>query len=270
MNFFESIIYGLSGEMTTPTNYGLFHIIAFLLVIGLTVFLCLKFKNCSDKAFRIILGIFWGIIVLLEIYKQIVFSFNYENGVVTWDYQWYAFPFQFCSSPLYILPFIIFLKDGKVRNACMSFMSTFAFFAGLVVMFYPNDVFIRTIGINIQTMVHHGSQVALGIFIFVHNRKKANWKYFLTGIIPYVALVLSALVLNVTFIYITTETFNMFYISPYFACTLPLLSMIYASVPYVVFLFVYIFGFVLAAAIMFAIMYGIYKLVLKVKQKKNA
>ena len=37
-----------------------------------------------------------------------------DNNTLIKDYTWSSFPFQLCSTPLYILPLIIFLKDNKV------------------------------------------------------------------------------------------------------------------------------------------------------------
>lgn len=257
MNFFEKIVYKLSKEMTTPSLYGIFHIISLLLTIALTIFLCAGFKNCKDKTFRRIIFIGWIVMLLFELYKQIVFSFNYENGFVEWDYQWYSFPFQLCSTPLYLLPLIVFLKDGKVRDAIMSYIATFAFFGGLATMIFPDTVYIEIIGINIQTMVWHGLQVVLGIFIFVYNRKRFNHKYFLLGILVFIAMLIIAMTLNLVVVNFISETFNMFYISPYFECILVILQDVYNSVPYVLFLLTYIIGFVLIAYLMFIIMYGI-------------
>ena len=39
-------------------------------------------------------------------------------------------------------------------------------------MIYPNDVFSTQLGISIQTMVHHGMQVVLGVYVSVYNRNK--------------------------------------------------------------------------------------------------
>jgi len=47
------------------------------------------------------------------------------------------------------------------------------------------------------------------------------------------------------------DTFNMYFISPYFDCTLPILSIIYPLVPYPLFLVMYILGFSLIAALMY-------------------
>jgi hypothetical protein len=160
--------------------YGWFHILALAIMFAVGVFLCWKCRNVSDKKFRIIIGVVWAIMLLFEIYKQVEFSFNYDEltGSVRWDYEWYAFPFQLCSKPLYLLPFIVFLPDGKVRNSIIAFIGSFALFGGLATMVFPTTVFIETIGINIQTMVHHGLQVVIGVFALVHERFNLSIKYF--------------------------------------------------------------------------------------------
>ncbi len=254
MNWFEKFLYILDSGMTTPINYGWFHLLFLGLVIAGTILLCIFGKNCSNKTFNKIMFIAWIIYVVLEVYKQVIFTFEYNNGVVEWDYAWYAFPFQFCSTPIYILPFIFLSKEGKFKDAFISFMSTFVLFAGIAVMLYPNDVFISTIGINIQTMVHHGGQVVLGIFCVVYNRKKYNVYYCLQALLVFACLLAVALLLNIiVYNYFQAnnidETFNMFYISPYFDCTLPILNIIYTKVAYIDFLLIYMVGFSIIAFI---------------------
>ena len=270
MNAFEKFLHLLEGSMKTPTNYGWFHLMFVGIVIVATVLLCRFFKDCDDKTFRKIVLIGWLVMVILEIYKQVIYTFEYDGTTVTWDYQWYAFPYQLCSTPLYVLPFIVFMKDGKVRDAMLSYISTFSFFGGVAVFFYPNDVFISTIGINIQTMIHHGLQIVFGIFFVVHNRRKLDHKYYVRGIPVFCALVSIALLANVLVYQIfmavgSTETFNMFYISPYFDCTLPILNTIYLKVPYIVFAGLYILGFSFVATIIYYVETGITKLVERIK-----
>ena len=65
--------------------------------------------------------------LLLEVLKQIIWAFNYDalSGIVTWDYEWYAFPFQLCSTPIYVSLICLFLKKGKFRDALFSYLSYF-------------------------------------------------------------------------------------------------------------------------------------------------
>lgn len=265
MNWFEKILFALQRTMETPTNYGIFHICSIILVIIATITVCLLLKNKNEKLVRRFLFISWILILLLEIYKQLIFSFDYTNDIVTWDFQWYAFPFQFCSLQLYLLPFVVFLKEGKIRDAIITFLAIFSFFGGLAVYAYPNDVFISTIGINIQTMIHHGLQILLGIFFIVRYRDKLNIKNFLYSIIVFIVCIIVAIILNLIVPTFTDETFNMFFISPKFECTLPILNLIYQKVPYAIFLLLYLVGFSFVAYLIFLLISAINKLTLKRK-----
>ena len=262
MSFFEKIVVCLQASMAPPASYSLFHIAFLLLTAAVAALLIWKFRDANDKTVRRILLIAWVTIAILEVYKQIVFSMTVTDGVASWGYAWYIFPFQFCSSPLYVLPFAIFLKDGRARDAAMSFLSTFALFGGLAVMLYPGDVFTYMIGINIQTMIHHGSQVVIGLYLAARNRHRFSFKFFLMGIIPFAILSAVALGLNeVIHLYLAGKgqagtTFNMFFISRPPPCTLPVLSTLAPKLPYAVFLMIYLVGFALAAGIVFGLESG--------------
>lgn len=270
MNWFEKFVAAISGTMTEPTMYGWFHLLFVGLIIVGTVILCWRAKNVNDKVFRRIVLICWIVMVVLEIYKQVVFSFDVDTG--KWDYQWYAFPYQLCSTPLYVLPFVIFLKECKVRDACIAFMSIFSLFGGLVTVVYPSTVFVETIGINLQTMIHHGLQIVLGIYFIVYNRHKLSIKYYLSALYVFLVVSAVAMLLNLTIPkFINGETFNMFFISPYFECTLPVLMIFYPpTVPYIIFLLIYIIGFAIAGIAVYYIQYGIVKLCTKKKNEQKA
>lgn len=247
----------LENEMPVPGNYGWFHIVSLILIIGVIAVLIIFARNVSDKKFRgIVLGA-WIIMALLEIYKQVIYTYRVVGGTLEVSYQWYAFPFQFCSSPLYVLPFIALLKDGKVRNALMAFASTFMLFGGLAVMFYPNDVFCPTIGINIQTMIHHGFQLAIGVYIAVYNRKKLSIKFMWPAVIVFGCFAVVAIALNeIVHAAVPDQTFNMFFISRHYGCTLPILSTFYSDpanpmLPYPAFLILYLIGFCFVALVIY-------------------
>lgn len=258
--------------MERPGNYSPFHLCALALVILTTVLLCLFARKVKDKHFRLIVFLFWIVLILFETYKQIIFSFRYNDGQPTWDYQWYAFPFQMCSSPIYILPFIFLSKENSViRRAAVAYSATYVLFAGMAVMLYPNDVFIRTIGINIQTMVWHGSQVILGVYFLSRYAEKLNMRFFLGGAVVFLCMTAVAIALDLTVPrFIGDETFNMFYVSPLFPSTLPVLSMIYPKVPWVVFFLLYLIDFTLVAFLVFLAAKGISKLTGSRQQKKAA
>ncbi|MBE7084589.1 MAG: hypothetical protein E7368_00860 [Clostridiales bacterium] len=251
MSFWQNLFKGLDASMKTPTTLGWYHLLCLAIVIGLCVVVAVYCRNLSDKQYdKILLGTsiaLW----LFEIYKQLNYSYDWSTN--TWDYQWYAFPYQFCSTPMYVMPLaLIFRKRKLVRDACRAYLGTYALFAGLAVMLYPGDVFIKTIGINVQTMVHHGAMVVIGVLTWVSGKAKLNHKIILYALPVFASLILVATGANVLWHFVgNDETFNMFYISPYFNSTLPVLSIIQPLVPYPVFLIGYLVGFTTAGYLMF-------------------
>ena len=263
MDFFATILEFLDYKIETPTLLGWFHIMWLVLTVAASVALCLWHKHSgSENRVRRVVLTTAIIVIVLEIYKMINYSFSYENGV-TFDFQWYAFPWQFCSTPMYIGLLAGIFRKGKFHESLCAYLATFAMFAGLCVSIYPGDVFIETLGINIQTMICHGSMIVIAVYLFYSGYVKLEHKTIVKAIPVFAVCVTIAMILNeVMYSYdiVGGETFNMFYISPYFDCTLPLYSMIHNAVPFPVNLIIYIVGFSVAAYIMLLIPMGIKKL----------
>lgn len=232
--------------MTTPSMYGWFHIM-WLFITAAAVFLLCRFrKNAEGKNLDRILRVFALICIALEIYKQLVFSFNYEAGCVTWDFEWYAFPFQFCSTPMYIALIASFLKEGKLKNALLTYLGTFGLLAGILVMALPTNVFIGMIGINIQTMVHHGGQLAIGLYLLLCRKFSFSRSSILSASLVFIVMLAFASAMNVTAeLTNLKESFNMFYIRYGKNPSLPVYDSLYPEIlPYPVFLLLYIIPFV--------------------------
>lgn len=262
----------LGAEMETPSLYKWFHILCLFLTAGVTVALCVIFKSPTEKIVRRILLITSLLVILLEIYKQFIFSFSHEEGKVICDYQWYAFPFQFCSTPMYVGLAAALVKNKKLHTAFCTYLATFALFAGVAVMVYPLTVFTSTIGINIQTMVCHGSMISIGVFLLYSGYVKSENRSILKAIPIFAAALLMAVCMNeVAHLsgLLENETFNMFFISPYCDPSLPVFSLIQPLVPFPLELIIYIIGFSLASYIMLLFSMGIKKLYHIAKLKKQ-
>lgn len=263
----------LTYEIEAPKIFGWFHIVSVSIITFLTTILCKKSKNNSERTERRIAFWTWIVLLVLETYKQIVYIFVLEEEIFSIDYGWHGFPFQLCSAPLYVLPLIAFLPSGKIREAFVSFFGTFVLFGGIVVCIYPGNVLVETLGINLHTMIWHGSQVFLGIYFnlrrfYSENPPKIK-EYFLRAVPIFLAFVAVALILNVTvYKYLTAnamdDVFNMFFISPYFECVFPVLDLIQAHTPYPVFLFSYVF---FISVFSFVIVYSELWIVEKTKER---
>ena len=248
--------------MEVPTLFGWFHILWLVLSIGGAVALSLWHRKHPADRQRKVLLVTTLIVIALEIYKQLNFSVLYEEGL-SWSYAWYIFPLQFCSTPMYVGLLAALTKKGRVHESACAYMATFSLFAGTAVMIYPGDVFIETIGINIQTMICHGSMVMLAIYLFYTQYVKSEHKTLLKAVSVFAVTLGIALVLSEVMYYsgiIGDETFNMFFISSHFEPTLPVYSLVAPLVPYPIALLIYILGFSAAAYLLLLGSMGIRKL----------
>ena len=85
MNFIERFIYVLQYEVDRPSSYGIFHITCLLISFALIIYLLKRKEKNHEKSLKMILAIYGFGALVLEILKQVVWSFNYESGLITWD-----------------------------------------------------------------------------------------------------------------------------------------------------------------------------------------
>lgn len=246
--------------MQCPTMYGWFHLLWFALTIATCVLLWRYCRNAPTERVRAV--VFWTavVVLLLEIYKQVNYTFGYDTGAIVADFQWYAFPFQFCSTPMYVGVLLGIFRRGRIHDSLAAFQATYAVFAGVCVLLYPADVFISTIGINIQTMVCHCSMIVIGVYLMVTGYVKLEHKTILKAIPVFAIAVGLAAIMNEIAYYsglLETETFNMFYISPHCEPSLPVYSLVQQVVPFPFCLIIYIAVFSLAAYLILLIAMGI-------------
>lgn len=252
----------LNGQMEKPTLYGWFHLLSLAIVIIGAVIAAVKFKNISEQNLRIVLIVFSVVLLLFEVYKQLIFSYQ-----ANWDYQWYAFPFQFCSTPMYVGLVAGITKNSRFRESLVAFLGTYGLFSGTAVMFYPSTVFVETIGINIQTMIHHGSMAVIGVGLLATKVKSQPQSIIKAGAV-FAVLMLMAMAMNELFNrYIHDGVFNMFFINPLFENAIPILSLFQPIVSHQMFLLLYFFGFSLCAFILLGIKILIEHLVLNRARK---
>lgn len=256
----QTIFKLLDTSMETPQPYGWFHLVFFALSFLAVVPLCRYCKKPEKVVFVTAV-----LVTVLEIYKQINYSFSYENGI-TFDYQWYAFPFQFCSTPMYVGLLTGIFRKGKIHESLYAYLATYALFAGVSVMVYPVSVFISTVGVNLQTMICHGSMITIGIYLLATGAVKATHKTLWKAVPVFAVCLCLAAVMNeiahATGL-LEREIFNMFFISPYCDPSLPVYSLVQEAVAYPWCLVLYILGFTAAAYIMLLAAMGVQKLLHK-------
>ncbi|MEG1752170.1 MAG: YwaF family protein [Clostridia bacterium] len=263
MNWLENLLVKLNAQMPLVTPYGWFHLLCLGIIIIGCVLLGVFAKKLSDKQNKILLITFGLILIIFEIYKQLLYSYFPSSG--EWSYNWYFFPFQFCSVPMYLMLISGIVPKGKFQNMLNAFLATYGLLAGLLVMLSPGDVFGTTIGMNIQTVVWHGSMVMVGVYLLASGRIELKHKTIFKALYVFLVCIVIAQIFN-----LVDKNLNMFLISPYNGCNLPVLSTIFKNCPYLIFLLIYILAFSLGAYIvlLFAMMIKLIKN--KTMQRKNS
>lgn len=252
--------------MQRPTPFGWFHILCLILVL-ISIIILYKKKNFnSEKRLKKILFIYGFVALILEILKQIIWSYKIDpvNGIISVDYQWYAFPFQLCTTPIFISLICSFMKKNKIRDNMLSYMAYITILGSISTMIVPESCFVETILVNIHTMWLHLGSFVVSIYLIMSSKVKQDFKSFKGAVKVFIIFLLIAQTMNII-IYnsgiLNGETFNMFYISPYFISSLPIFDMIQKSVPFIIYLIVYVVTLITGGFIIFLISKFIKKII---------
>ena len=234
----------LKTTMAVPQPLGAFHLVAIFVTLLLTILVCYFFKDADERTFRIILVVIWAIMFSMEIVKQVEESYTItEEGGFLWRYSWATFPLQLCDSPLYLLLPIAFMKKSSLRDALSAFMYTYILLGGLATFVLISTTFGSNVYCNVHTLVHHGLQVVVCSFIAVYNRKKITYRAFEGGMIVFLCAVAIATFFNVVMHgFAPDQVINMFYISPYFKKTMPILNEAWHSLHWMGTIALYVVG----------------------------
>ena len=268
MRILERLIEFANIEMEVPAIFSPFHLLPAILVVLFCVVLYLFFRDANDRTFRILIGGMFAVMFLFEVVKQLAVHTSLNEGVLTFQYNWNSFPFQLCSTPLYVLPFLSFLPDCRIRDFAASYTMTFALVGGIAVYLTPKTVFTVRLVTNIQTMVHHGIQIVTGVFTAIYYRRRINRRFFTDGVLVFSLVFIIANLLNTVGydmllangLIAEGDSFNMFYISPRADQTFPMCNDLLKSFPPIVcivgyFVIVTAFAFVIARFV-----YDVYRL----------
>ncbi|MCI5745344.1 MAG: YwaF family protein [Erysipelotrichaceae bacterium] len=256
-----------------PTVFGWYHIMWIIIMILVVVLLCLIFARKHDSKTDDRVIFFIGTMLLaIEIYKQIFYTLKAGH------YQWYIFPFQFCSIPMYVACIAPLIKNVKVKETMYKFLASFGLLAGIAVMIYPGDCFNSWyVTILIHTMLWHASIVIMGVYLIVAKGYGKSIKEVMNASIVFTIILMIAVVANVLAynLYFKDPTLNIYndkfylmYVSPYYETPLPILSNIKEVAPYPIFLLCYILAFVIGTSILWFIIKGIRNLI-EAKEKNK-
>ncbi len=272
MRWLEALLDHTPRFSSRPEAFGAFHLTSVAVILTLFV-LMVVFRHRlprGEGAIRRGLILFGVGLCLLEIGKQLTYSYTPGAG---WAYNWDRFPFQFCSTPIYVALVAMCLRRGRVRHALLCFLATYSPVAGCAVLICPAaDVFHEIVFLNVHTMLWHGVMLLFGLYLWLSEAVTPSKKTAMEAFFVYLPTSFVALALNEAehvLGFVGEFTFNMFYISRHGHCMIPVLSWVQDNAPYAVFFFSYVALLGMGGVAVTVGMWGIQQFIGRIRTKKD-
>ncbi len=219
MSFLEELIKASHRPLASqPESYGVFHLSFVALSLIVIITLCYLMRKNSDTVFRIVMFSLGACLLLSEAYKQLYYLYAAGGE----GYDWYIFPFQLCSVPMYLSIVVGCMKKNKVRDAVCEYLVSIGLLGGIMAYVEPSGILNAHYFTLIHSCLWHAMLIFIALYILVTGnacRRLADYRKAI-GILAVV--VLTATALNVAFY--EKPSFNMCYISPFYPTPLAVFS----------------------------------------------
>lgn len=197
--------------MTPPAAFGPFHLIWFFVGVGLCFLLAWLFRNANEKQNRAILLTVGLFLLISEIYKQLFYYYYIGQR----SYQWWIFPFQLCSVPMYLCLIAPFCKKGgRLQRGMYNFMMIFNLLGGFAALIEISGLVHEYWTLTLHAFIWHTLLVFVGLYLGISGRAGTCWRDYFSAAITFVVLCAIAFALNVIFGKVSDHTMNMFFVGP--------------------------------------------------------
>ena len=253
-SFLFSLLNKTAWRMDAPALFGGFHIAVSLLTaaaaLAAALFLARRVKACSrpDRMITRILSAAGWVLVILEIYKQLFLYFIVNCGT----YDWWFFPFQLCSVPMYLCILLPSVK-GSLRDAFFTFMGGYTFISAAAALVYPEDILRPYAALTVHGFVWHGLLLFISLLILLTGSAGTGARSLLRAAVLFAFLCVIAVLINIAVEPLMQNNdaiphgwAAMFYMNPYHISPQPLVDSIQKTAGIPAGLILY--GMVIAAA----------------------
>ncbi len=198
--------------MTPPAPWSAFHV-AFLLAglaaaVCLVRFLCPPQSETSSSRMLFLCGI---ILAAGEVYKQLFLYEIVNQGF----YDWWYFPFQLCSTPMYLCLAFPFLPRGRCRQTAAVYLQAFGFLGGIMALLEPAGLMHPYWTLTLHGLLWHILLIFIAFYCTAARLTHRDNRYFLSALLLFFLFCLAATAVNL----FTKGRADMFYISPYYPIT---------------------------------------------------
>lgn len=158
------------------------------------------------------------VMAVSEIWKQWTLTFILGGGT----YNWWYFPFQLCSIPMYLLLFLPVFHASRIHRIFLTFLMDFSLLSGIGAFLDTSGMHYPLPALTCHSYLWHLVLIAVGIFCGLSSISDHTWHGFSSSVILFASLCGAATVINLTIG--RPHNINMFYISPYYPMSQVIIS----------------------------------------------
>ncbi len=252
----RSLLEFTAWRMDVPAMFGTFHIAAVLIavIIAAAGAVCAKRLSVSGRV-RLLAVCGW-VLVIMEVYKQLFLYFIVNGGA----YDWWYFPFQLCSVPMYLcilLPLlcrghIAILADSGVGahmsssgsgsrlcSAVMTFLAVYTFTGAAAALIIPEDYLRSYAALTLHGFIWHGILLMISLTILLSRMADLSTRGFARATALFLVMCAAAVCINIAVEPLMAASYAegliphsyaaMFYLNPYHLSPQPLVDTIQKS-----------------------------------------
>ena len=233
--------------MTPPAPWSAFHVMVSLSGLLIAGFLTRFFARHYKSHACLILWICGVLLGTGELYKQLFLYEIVNHG----RYDWWYFPFQLCSIPMYLclLPFLPGWK--QYASVCTSFLQDFGILGGIMALAVPPGLMHPYWTLTLHGFIWHFILIFIGLFCAISGTSDLCRRGFLRTLPLYFLCCLTALAINTAAG--PASGAEMFYISPFRPSGQPFFHQISVTLGIFPGIMIYIAAMLLGAALVHSI-----------------
>ena len=198
--------------MNTPRPYSAFHL-CLTAAGGLTAFLLARHLSRAHAGQAAVLPVCGIILAVSEIYKQLFLYYIVNGG----SFDWWYFPFQLCSVPMYLCLLLPLTKKAgltRTSQAFLTFIQDYGFLGGVMALAEPSGLMHPYWTLTLHGLLWHLLLLFMGFFCAqsgLGGRSRARFLYALPLFLFCCAAATAVNILSHPY-----GNADMFYISPYY------------------------------------------------------
>ena len=198
----NAVFYGLVNMLPLkagrPEMFGFFHMTVLLAAVAAAVTAAVLFARRIRRSddpeaslIRVLLSTGW-LLAALELFKQLYLYFAVNGGA----YDWWFFPFQLCSVPMYLCVLLPFVKRS-IRGTFITFMGGYTFVSAIAALVYPEDFIGAAAPLAAHGFIWHALLLFISLLILILGKADASAKGLLRAALLFAVLCVTAVSINV-------------------------------------------------------------------------